>query len=444
MREVRRISALILLCLFWTTAGMAQQLPAQALTNVTIHRADGKVIKSGTVVWRNGLIENAGVRVDIPFDAIVTDGGDSLHVYPGFVDGLALWGTPGAPEKQAKPERPGEPGYERAGIQPQRQPSKIFDPNDQDLAKAHEYGFTTAGIGFDGFMLPGQVDLYFVKGSQTGHALYRPSIAQQASLKPAAGGFGNGAYPATLMGVMARFRQLMFDAQALQQFQHYYASTDADMQVPPHDEVLEALYPILTKDKPLYFVSDSKENIERVLRLQDEFGFDMVLVSAREGYMLKDELARREIPVLASLDLPAKPDWMKEEDQKKKEEVSEEMQHFRDRQEQAWKDRVQNIKALMDAGVKVGYASNGLKLADFHKNLQTLSGEGYGDTVLLKLLTVNTADILGSGKALGDIDRGKVASFTAFTKPFTDKETKAVYAVSEGTLDELTSPNKKD
>jgi len=444
MREVRRISALILLCLFWTTAGVAQQLPAQALTNVTIHRADGKVIKSGTVVWRNGLIEAAGSRVDIPFDAIVTDGGDSLHVYPGFVDGLALWGTPAAPERQAKPERPGEPGYARAGIQPQRQPSKLLDAEDDALSKAHEYGFTTAAIGFEGFMLPGQVDLYFVKGKETRHALYRPSIAQQASLKPAGGGFGSGAYPATLMGVMARFRQLMFDAQALQQFQQYYASTEADMQVPPHDEVLEALYPVLSKDKPLYFVADSKENIERVLRLQDEFGFDMVLVSAKEGYLLKDELARRDIPVLATLDLPAKPEWMKEEDKKKGEEVSAELEHFRERQEKAWKDRVQNINQLMDAGVKVGYASNGLKLDDFHKNLQTLSEEGYADGVLLKLLTVNTADILGSGKALGDIDGGKVAGFTAFTKPFTDKDTKAIYAVSEGTLYELTSPNQKD
>jgi hypothetical protein len=427
----------MVLLLVVSAAGKAQTTPAQALDNVMIHMADGNTIESGTIVWRNGIIEAVGSDVTIPFDAYVIDGGDSLHVYPGFIDGLALWGSPDLPENYRRPDRPGEPGYDRAGIQPQRQPNKLLKSDDKNLTEAQKLGFTTAALGLKGHMLPGQIDLFFLNGEQTGEHLIKKGIGLSGSFNSAPG----RAYPSTLMGVMARFRQLWYDATALKVQTRYYAAADDNYPVPRKDEVLEALFPVVDQLQPMFFEVDTRENITRLLWLKDELGFDVVLVSAEEAFPLAEELSERNIPVLVSIDLPAEPEWRvkdDEDEEKKPEEVTEEMRIFRERQLQAYQARIENIKKLMDAGVKVGFASNGLKPADFRKHLKVLHEEGdLSEQQILALLTQQTADILGVGTKMGDLKQGKVASFTAFTKPLLDDKAKALYSVSGGNLTEF-------
>src|SRR5690606_30629988 len=115
------------------------------------------------------------------------------------------------------------------------------------------------------------------------------------------GGWGTGAYPSTLMGVMAKFRQDMFDAKALNEHMQYYAQ-NPEMPAPKRDNVLEAMFPLVNNNVPLFFEADSKEDIERLFHLQDQFGLKVVIVSGKEAYAKADELKRRNIPVLASID----------------------------------------------------------------------------------------------------------------------------------------------
>lgn len=436
-----------------SVAGLAQTSPAQAFDNVTIHPAEGKTIKSGTVVWRNGVIETAGRNVNIPFDAYVIDGGDSLHVYPGFVDGLALWGSPDLPEKYDKPERPGDPGYERAGIQPQRKPAKVLNAKDENFESAQKHGFTTAALGLKGQMLPGQVDIFFINGTHTGDYLMKPGTGLLTSFENAPGGFGNGAYPATTMGVMAQFRQLWYDADALMNQEQYFASSSSNYPAPEKDEVLEALFPVMKKAQPLFFVADTKENIARIFWLQDEFGFNVVLVSGKEAYKQADQLKKRNIPVLASIDLPDEPEWRTKEKKAEEdtteagerlEEITEEMRIFRERQLEAYKADIDNVKKLIEAGVKVGYASNGMKVKDLPKHIKTLREEsGLTENQILAMFSRNTADILGIGSRVGDVERGRIASFTVFTKPFTEENVQARYSVSAGQLTEFETESSK-
>lgn len=449
MKLVRNLSSCMLLLLFVvsTLPVMAQTSPAQAFDNVIIHTADGKTINNGTVVWRNGVIEAAGSNVTIPFDAYVIDGGDSLHVYPGFVDGLALWGSPDLPNRYERPDRPGDPGYERAGIQPQRKPLDLLKSDDKNFEEAQKHGFTTAGLGLKGQMMPGQVDIFFINGENTHDHLMKSSAAVLASFEEAPGGFGSGAYPSTTMGVLAQYRQLWYDAEALMDQEQYFASAGSNYPAPAKDAVLEALYPVLDMSQPLYFVVDSKENIELLLRLKDEIGFDAVIVSGKEAYKMADELNRRNIPVLASIDLPDQPEWKKKEEAAKEdttqagerlEELTEEMRVFRDRQLRAYEASITNIKSLLDAGVQVGYASNGMKLSDLSGHVKTLLEDSeLNEDQLLRIMSQNTADILGIGSRVGDLENGRIASFSVFTKPYTEDKTEVVYSVSSGMLTEF-------
>ncbi len=440
MKLARTTTICIALLMVFSIQGWSQSSPAEAFENVIIHTADGNTIESGTIVWRNGVIESVGEDISIPFDAYVYDGGDSLHVYPGFIDGMAQWGSPDPPQNLGTPDEPGNPSYKRAGIQPHRHPANLLDADDV-FTEAQKHGFTTAALGLQGQMLPGQIDLFFINGEQTDDHLLKSGLGVLAQFEEAQG----AAYPSTTMALMVKYRQLFYNAQALRDQQNYFASTSGNYPAPDKNKVLESLYPVMDNQQPFFFAVDSKENIERLFWLQDELGFDAVVVSGQGAFGKAEELAERDIPVLAGIDLPDEPEWREddeeeEESEEEQEEVTEEMQNFRDRQLKAWQDAVNNISSLLDAGVKVGYASNGLELGDIKDHLATLKEEGgLSDEQILQFFTQSTADILGYGQKMGDVEEGRIASFTVFTKPFTDDETKAVYSVSDGELTEFES-----
>jgi imidazolonepropionase-like amidohydrolase len=421
----------------------AQTAPAEAFDNVKIHTAGGQIIESGTIIWRDGIISAVGDDVSIPFDAYVRDGGDSLHVYPGFIDGMALWGSPEDKGKVGQPDEPGDPTYKRAGIQPHRQPSSLLNARDEALEEAPQHGFTTAVLGLKGQMLPGQLALFLVNGPETKKNIMHEGIGVLSQFEEAKG----AAYPSTMMALMVQFRQLFYDARAQRQHQEYFASISSDYPAPKKEEVLEALYPVMDQEQPFYFVVNSKENIERLFWLQDEFDFDVVLVSGKEAHEKAKELKERNIPVLASINLPEKPDWLsddEEDEEKKPEELTDEMRIFRDKQEQAYRASIENIQKLKEAGVKVGYASNGLKLSDVKKNLATLNEEGgLNKTQILNMLTQSTANILGYGRRVGDLKEGRLASFTVYDKPFMEEKAQSLYSVTNGAVTEFESTSSK-
>ena len=447
----------LVLSLGLASATIAQEdiaLPAYAFKNVTIHKADGDVIKKGTIVWRDGVITNMGKKSDIPFDAMVWDGGDSLHVYPGFIDGMSLWGSPDQPKKREEADEAGNPPLGRSGVQPERKPHEIIEKS-EDFEAAQKHGFTTAALGLKGEMLPGQIDLFMLNGNKTSDYLASERIGMLSQFSSAARSPGP-VYPTSVMGIMAHFRQVWFDATALRDHMSYYNNHPEGMEPPKRSQPLEAMIPVINQDLPLYFVLESSINTQRVLNMQEQLGFDMVMVSAKEGYKNTEVIKKNNIPVLASFDLPDKPAWKededeedgdeekdkKEKDKKKKkaeehEELTEDEEAHRERQWEAYQKKVNNIKAMMEEGINPGFASDGLKLKELQKNMKTMQDNGLTEQQLLKILTINTAEILGIQNVTGELEEGNLASFSVFTKPFTEKKAKVKYSVSGGNLTEF-------
>lgn len=415
-------SAVLFLAGFFSSVS-AQAVPAQAITRVTLHRADGSTIPNATVIWRNGVIESVGTNLPVPFDARVTDGGDSLHVYPGFIDGMATWGAPEVPRTapNERVARPAEPGYERAGIQPERSVQSLLKKDAAEFNLARNNGFTLAGIAPQGFMLPGQLSIFQVKGEETAASIYRRDVAPKASLAGA-----RSVYPGTVMAVLSRYRQLFNHASALKARQ---TANEANV---GRDAVLEALYPVMEKKTPFYFIADDREDIARIMKLSDELGFRFVLVSGKDAGFHAVELARRNVPVLASIDLTAKPDTSNI--------TGDEKTAWQTRQMQEWTSHVRNIRTLLDAGVTVGYASNGLKPADVRKNIDLLVADGgLTEADIVRMMTVSTATILGIQTVAGDVRTGRLADLVVTSKPFTEKGAKIMYTVTGGDITEIKS-----
>src|SRR5262245_33087691 len=64
---------------------MPQRAPRYAITNAKIVTAAGPAIEKGTVVMRDGVIEDVGPLVAAPSDAVIVEG-SGLVVYPGLID----------------------------------------------------------------------------------------------------------------------------------------------------------------------------------------------------------------------------------------------------------------------------------------------------------------------------------------------------------------------
>lgn len=413
----------------------AQNPPANAIENVAIYLSDGSVIQSGTIVWREGVIEAVGQDVTIPYDAFSIDGGDSLHVYPGFIDGLGHWGTPDLAESPAQVSVPGEPGYSRAGIETHRSAGDHLSTDSKEFSEAMKLGITTATVGLKGYMLPGSADLFFLNGTDTDDHLYQSSVGMEFALEGAPGGWNNRAYPSTTMGVMARFRQLLYDAEALKDHMNYYASSAGAMPAPDRDQVLEALFPLMDGEVPFFLKADSPEDIDRMLVLKDEFDYDVIIVSAKNASYKAQELKERGIPVLVSIDLPEKPEWMDDEDS---EPSGPEEEQYRERQQEAYLAAARNIRNLLDNDIEVGFASSGLSADDFHKKILALKEDGdLSEEEIIQLLTINTASILGVDSKMGELESGKIASFALFSTPVFEEEPKVEMVISNGVIHEF-------
>jgi len=415
----------------WSGWVNGQAVPSQAFTNVTLHYADGTTVPKATIVWRNGSIEAVGTNITVPYDAKVINGGDSLHIYPGWIAGLSEWGMPEIPRERPAVTDPGNPTYDRAGIQPERQPHTMVVDNTRDFTDWRRIGFTAAAVSPRGFMLPGNVDIMTINGTEStdGAKLLVQGIAARAAIQGAP-----GVNPSTTMGVMARFRQLMYDSEALKVNARLFKSNTTAYRAPAADPVLEALWPVLDGSQPLYFVADSQEEIGRVLKLKDEFKFKLVLVSGRNAGTMANQLASAGIPVLASLNYAAKPASMTPPKEGEEDKRTPEQRMHNEKQEAAWKTDVANIKTLIDAGVKVGFSGVGLRSADFANKLKDLREAGMTDAQLVKVFSTNTAQILGHGNLLGDLKGGMIAGFNVYTAPIGDNQSKMVYSVATGDL----------
>lgn len=453
MKKTYQVPAVLLMSLLLPLSLFAQSPPAYALENVTIHHSDGSVIESGTIVWRDGVIEAVGADAEIPFDAYsVIDGGDSLHVYPGFIDGLGDWGSPEPPENPKQPADPGNPDYDRAGIQTHRSASEHLDASGSTISDVMKTGITTANLGLKGYMLAGQPDLYFLNGEETPDFLFKESTGFQFAFEGAAGGWASRAYPSTTMGVMAQFRQLLYDAEALQDHIQYFADANGSIQAPKRNEVLESLFPVLNGKAKLFASVDTPENFERLMILDEEFDLNIIIVSGKSIHYKASDLKEMGIPVLASIELPEKPKWMKDdeksddeeesdaekEDEAEEEPISLEEQNYRDRQSEAYRAAAHNIRTLIDEDVLIGFASSGLKEDKVLESLRTLKEEGdLSDEEILQILTTNTAQILDSSETLGELVPGFNASFTVFGSPFLDEKAKVKMVISNGEIHEF-------
>ena len=372
-----------------------------AITGARIVPVTGSIIDSGTIVMSDGVIAAVGTNVTVPPGAI-TIAGKGLTVYPGLIDmgstaGLDTPSIPRAenPQTTEDVERVKRESLLRAHLKA----ADHMNPKAAALEKAAQAGITAqlATPGSDG--IRGQSALVLtaqggdvpqigaLADDRRGTLVIKTPVALHVGTadNPA----GGVAYPNSLMGLIAFNRQAFLDAQ-------WYQARKTDV---VYSAALEAMQPALAGRMPVAFRASTTREVLRSLDMARAFKLDPIVTAAREIEDVTADLKAANARVIYSLNYPTRrPSLAPDSD--------EPLQVLRERA------NAPKAPAILDkAGILFAFESNGLsEPKDFLKNAQKAVAAGLSKEAALKALTINAAQIAGSGDRLGSLDRGKIAN----------------------------------
>jgi hypothetical protein len=471
MLKKLRMTALVLVSALAPVLLLAQQpLPQEekpplppagktyALTNINVVQAPGRKIEKGIVVIKDGLISNVGKDIAIPSDALIIKA-DSLYAYAGFIDGLSRVGVT-KPKEEKDRERvkdPGNPPADRAGINPQVDVRTFLNPDDKTVEEMRSLGFTVAQVAPYGNFLPGQSALILLGGKSADDMV----LVSNSSLYSELSGAQN-VYPNTIMGVMAKWRELYRNASLTKSYQASYASNKSGISRPVSDRILEAFYPVIDQRMPVLFKSEKVLDVQRVFTLKNELGFPLQIAEVKEAWPIINKIKASNAKVFLSLDLPEEIKKEDKKDEKKDEKKDGKKDSVKipekEKVKTAWdleKEALEKRKAeaianytsqaatFNKAGVTFGFSTLSAKSKDVQANLRRMITAGLSEDAALAALTTSPAQLLGLSDRLGSIDVGKIANLVVSDKPYFNEKAKVRYVFVDGKLYKVENKDPK-
>src|ERR1051325_9751979 len=403
------------------------------ITNARIVTVSGPVIDRGTVVIRNGLIAAAGANVTAPSDARVIDG-TGLTVYPGLIDSYTNLGLPEpAPSPspgaggggalfflQQQQQRPasGPNSTQPAGLQPEVMVEDVIRSGGNEIESSRNVGITTALTLPRSGIWMGQSALINLSGETPQQMIVRSPVAMHVGFTPLRG----GGYPGSLLGVFSSLRQMMLDAQHYRDAMQIYERAPRGTRRPETDRSLAALVPVVDGRMPVVMLANSEREIARALDLGAEFKLKLIIAGGRKADRVADRLAKQNVPVLLSLNLPRRTTAaMPEAD-------PEPMRVLRERVEAQ-----QTAGRLAKAGVRFGFQSGSMtNSSDLLSNANKTIENGLQPLDALRAFTIWPAEILGVKDQLGSIEVGKIANLTVTRGDLFDRNSRISHVFIDG------------
>jgi hypothetical protein len=283
-----------------------------ALRGARVVTVSGPVLEKGTVLLRNGLIEAVGENVDLPKDAWVIDG-QGVTVYPGLIDALS---TVGLPETSAQPTTPRAeaPATPRFGAQEPAMPveqgpefrpftttwvraADLLNPADRRIEETRSAGFSSVVTFPSTGIFAGEGAFLNLSGEKQGRMVVISPAGQYVTMN-SRGGFG--AYPGSLMGVIAYIRQVSFDADHYKLELKAYDNHPVGQKRPNYDRAVEGLL----ESPRLLLPADDVKQLDRMIRFAAELKRPAVLYGGHQAYQFADGVAKSGLPLLVNLKWP--------------------------------------------------------------------------------------------------------------------------------------------
>lgn len=403
-----------------------------AITNATVFTAPGKSGTKATVLIKDGVIQGVGSNLNLPKETKVI-AGDSLFIYPGFIDGGSEAGIT-APKD---PERPKDfdssnPPDEIAGITPWRSAVDQYSGADSKVEDFRKIGFTIAQILPDGGMISGKAAIV-VYGSEYSTNVIKTNTALVSSFRGA-----RGMYPGTAVGVMAKFRDVYQNTKLTQKRGEQF-QTVSGVSRPEMTPTYTAMMDVINGQVPVMYSTPSELEVRRAISLQKELGFKLIITGLDDYANVIDAIKAANVPVLISLEIP---------DDKaikaQKEDVNEVVKAQYSRVKEAYDNAIKQAGLLEEAGIPFAFTTAGTKAGDVMKALKTMIENGLSEDAALAALTTNAASILGMSRVAGTIEKGKMANMVISSDSLFAEDSQIKHVVVDGYIyDYEIKPKKK-
>ncbi len=269
---------------------LAQQTPPQPLRvffNAHIVPIVGDEIDRGAIVVENGTITAIGSMESLaaPPNAEVIDLG-GMTVMPGLVDTHSHVGQVNG-------------GDDSAAMHPGVRVIDGIDVRAHSIQRAQTGGVTTAHVmPGSGLLMSGQTILLKLRDGRTiDDLLFLDAENRPISNMKMANGTnprGEAPLPGTRARAAAIVREQFIKAQ---EYAEKLARAGADpAKRPDRDLGLEALGEVLARTRVVHHHTHRHDDILTVLRLKQEFGFDVVLHHVSDAWKVADEIAAAKVP----------------------------------------------------------------------------------------------------------------------------------------------------
>ena len=380
------------------TATAALTLPLRAQGDVilvrggTIHTAAGAPISNGSVLIQAGKIVAVGANVSAPAGARIIDA-TGKTVIPGMIDNHSHIGAKSTDLNDSP-----------MLIGPQHRFLDALDWNDPDFQDAVEGGVTTIVTG------PGSgenVSGMAVVIKTFGTDYTKRMLLEKGGMKFAMGPKGRTRYPATAMGVAANLRQYLIKTQEYMAAQKKWEDDGKKGNPPARDLGYEAMADVLTHKTYVRAHVHSATDVMTLLRLKDEFGFDLTLHHSTEAYKVAPEIAKRGVTAVV---LPLG-DRIGLSD-----------------------DAMAGPYQLWKAGVKIAMHTDAPVISQKWLRLCAALAMRYGipDEEALKMVTANAAEIARVSDHVGTIAAGKDADLVIFNGPWYEPKSRIDFVIGDG------------
>lgn len=489
MRLRLQVSSRMLLCGIAglgapSTLAAAQAAPRPqpyCIRGVSLDRAGER---KGTLVLRDGAIAAVlDEAAPAPPGTRVIEGA-GLVCLPAFLDAYSRQGcTVPQPVKDqdVPPNEQADAAIDmrlanRKGIQPGFRAVEALAITKEQGEAWRKSGFGAVLVAPGGELLSGSSAL-----ATTREAAMRDLVVREDVFAHAAFGANGPGYPSTLMGYFAQLRQFLMDSQRQIELERRYEQGRPG-QRPPFDASLASGAAIVSDQRKLVCEGNESDDVERWLRLADEFDLEVDIAGGLEAWRVTDVLARRGMTVVLTLDWGKEvkdPNAKKKESKKKEgeEEAPDAEQEKKEEKGEGKKEAEKTAEAegsdkaweyeeplavrlerrkkweqgrdcalrLKEAGVRFVFGTANGKPSDLLEHVRTLVETGLPADTALAALTNDAAEFLGVGRRLGRVEPGYDATFALWrADPLTDKKASVAWVFVDGFPSEFKEDKKKE
>lgn len=272
------------------TVGASYLSAELAIKGDTVYTMSGEAITNGVVLIEDGKIQEVGPASDIR----IPSGWKTLSaavVTPGLIDARTTVGLSGMLNQAHDQEQ-----VEKSSpIQPELRAIDAYNSRDELVDWVQSFGVTTVHTGHGpGALISGQTMILKTNRKSISDDLMNPFAMVAGSLGQ--GGLNSDAKksPGTRAKTIALLRaELIKTGEYLKKLEAAEAGKEPDRNLR-----LEALGEVLQGNVPLLISVHRHQDIGAALRLQKEFGFELILDGASEAHLILDDIKEAGVSII--------------------------------------------------------------------------------------------------------------------------------------------------